>query len=96
MEGIRLFHDGLDVTTVLLNNRSYAILNAELHRAGAAPSKEAERLFDLINPNREFATLAQGMGVPSVYVEAAESLCRETEAGYSEPGPGPRLIEAIL
>ena len=94
MEGNTLFHEGLDVPPVILNNRSYAILNAELHRAGAAPSKEAERLFDLINPNREFATLAQGMGVPSVYVEAAESRCRELEASYSEPGPPP--IEAIL
>jgi acetolactate synthase I/II/III large subunit len=89
-----LSHEELDVPPVLLNNRSYAILNAELHRAGAAPSKEAERLFDLINPNLEFATLAQGMGVPSVYVEAAESRCRELEASYSEPGPPP--IEAIL
>ena len=53
-----------------------------------------EGLFDLINPNLEFATLAQGMGVPSVYVEASESLCCELEASYSEPGP--RLIEAIL
>ena len=86
--------EGLDVTTLLLNNRSYAILNAELQRTGAAPSLEAEKLFDLGNPNLEFATLAQGMGVPSVRVNDAESLCRELEASYSEPGP--RLIEAIL
>jgi hypothetical protein len=39
VEGNTLFHEGLDVPPVLLNNRSYAILNAELHRTGAAPSK---------------------------------------------------------
>jgi len=86
--------EGLDVTTLLLNNRSYAILNAELDRTGAAPSKEAEKLFDLSGPNLEFATLARGMGVPSVRVEDADSLCRELDASYDEPGP--RLIEAVL
>ena len=39
MEENTLFQEGLDVPPVLLNNRSYAILNAELHRTGAAPSK---------------------------------------------------------
>jgi acetolactate synthase-1/2/3 large subunit len=86
--------EGLDVTTVLLANRSYAILNAELERTGAAPSKEAQRLFDLGRPEIGFATLARGMGVPSVRVQDAESLARELEASYDEPGP--RLIEAVL
>jgi len=48
----------------------------------------------LSNPNLEFATLARGMGVPSVRVEDADALCRELEASYDEPGP--RLIEAVL
>ena len=86
--------EGLDVTTVLLANRSYAILNAELERTGAAPSKEAQRLFDLGRPEIDFATLARGMGVPAVRVQDAESLARELEASYDEPGP--RLIEAVL
>ena len=33
--------EGLDVTTVILNNRSYAILNLELHRVGADSSRPA-------------------------------------------------------
>lgn len=86
--------EGLDVTTVLLANRSYAILNVELERTGAAPSKEAQKLFDLARPELDFAILARGMGVPSVRVEDAASLCRELEASYAEPGP--RLIEAVL
>ncbi len=86
--------EGLDVTTVLLANRSYAILNVELERTGAAPSEEAKKLFDLGRPDLDFATLARGMGVPSVRVEDAASLTRELEASYQEPGP--RLIEAVL
>lgn len=84
----------LDVTTVLLSNRSYAILNVELDRTGAAPSVEAQKLFDLGRPDLDFAMLAKGMGVPSVRVEDAAALTRELEASYNEAGP--RLIEAMF
>ncbi len=84
----------LDITTVILSNGSYAILNMELARTGAAPSKEAERLFDLGHPDLDFVSMAKGMGVPGVRVEDAESLTRALEASYSVPGP--QLIEAVL
>ena len=86
--------ESLDVTTVILSNRSYAILNMELVRTGAAPSKEAERLFNLGQPDLDFVSLARGMGVPGVRVEDAESLVRSLEASYDEPGP--QLIEVAL
>lgn len=86
--------ESLDVTTVILSNRSYAILNLELVRTGAAPSKEAEQLFNLAQPDLDFVSLAKGMGVPGVRVEDAESLIRSLEASYDEPGP--RLIEVVL
>jgi acetolactate synthase-1/2/3 large subunit len=86
--------ESLDVTTVILANRSYAILNMELVRTGAAPSKEAERLFDLGQPDLDFVSLARGLGVPGVRVEDAESLVRSLEASYDEPGP--QLIEVVL
>jgi acetolactate synthase-1/2/3 large subunit len=86
--------ESLDVTTVILSNRSYAILNMELVRTGAAPSKEAERLFNLGQPDLDFVSLARGMGVPAVRVEDAESLVRSLEASYEEPGP--QLIEVAL
>jgi len=86
--------ESLDVTTVILSNRSYAILNMELVRTGAAPSKEAERLFDLGHPNLDFVSLARGMGVPGTRVNDAESLVRSLEASYDEPGP--QLIEVTL
>jgi len=86
--------ENLDVTTVILSNRSYAILNMELARTGAAPSKEAERLFDLGQPDLDFVSLARGMGVPGVRVEDAESLVRSLEASYDASGP--QLIEVML
>jgi len=86
--------ESLDVTTVILSNRSYAILNMELARTGAAPSKEAERLFSLAEPDLDFVSLARGMGVPGVRVEDAESLVRSLEASYDESGP--QLIEVSL
>lgn len=86
--------EGLDITTLILSNRSYAILNMELVRTGAAPSKRAEQLFDLGQPDLDFVSLAKGMGVPGVRVEDAESLVRSLEASYDEPGP--QLIEVAL
>ena len=61
---------------------------------GAAPSKEAERLFDLSNPELDFVSIATGMGVPAERVDDAGALAKELEAAYAEPGP--KLIEAVL
>lgn len=86
--------EGLDVTTVILANRSYAILGAELERTGAAPSREAEKLFDLTGPELDFVSLAKGMGVPAQRVTDAATLGKALTRAYAEPGPN--LIEAVL
>jgi acetolactate synthase-1/2/3 large subunit len=85
----------LDVTTVIFNNRSYAILNIELERVGAEDSgPKAKSQLDLTGPDLDFATLANGMGVPSVRVETCEELVAELERAIAEPGP--HLIEAVV
>ena len=87
--------EGLNVTTVVLSNRSYAILNIELHRVGAeAGGPLARRLLDLGDPNLDFCDLARGMGVPARRAENAEDLCAALEAGFAEPGPA--LVEVSL
>ncbi len=87
--------EGLNVTTVLLSNRSYAILNMELHRVGAdAGGPLARRLLDLTGPELDFCDLARGMGVPARRVENAEDLVGALETGFAEPGP--TLIEVSL
>ncbi len=87
--------EGLNVTTVLLSNRSYAILNIELHRVGAdAGGPQARRLLDLTDPDLDFCELARGMGVPARRAESAEDLVAALEAGFREPGPS--LVEVQL
>jgi acetolactate synthase-1/2/3 large subunit len=87
--------EGLNVTTVLLSNRSYAILNIELHRVGAdGGGPQARRLLDLTEPDLDFCQLARGMGVPARRAESAEDLVAALEAGFREPGPS--LVEVQL
>jgi acetolactate synthase-1/2/3 large subunit len=87
--------EGLNVTTVVLSNRSYAILNIELHRVGAdAGGPLARRLLDLSDPDLDFCALAGGMGVPAQRVETAEELVSALEAGFKAAGPS--LIEIQL
>jgi len=87
--------EGLDVTTIVLSNRSYAILNLELHRVGAdAGGPRARRLLDLTDPELDFCDLARGMGVPARRVENAEDLTDALAQSYATPGPA--LIEVPL
>jgi acetolactate synthase I/II/III large subunit len=87
--------EGLNVTTVLLANRSYAILNMELHRVGAdAGGPLSRRLLDLTDPELDFVALARGMGVPARRVETAEALTAALVESFAEPGPS--LIEVPL
>jgi acetolactate synthase-1/2/3 large subunit len=87
--------EGLGVTTVVLANHSYAILNMELQRVGAESGGTlARRLLDLTDPTLDFVALAQGMGVPARRVETAEALAAAVEESLAEPGPA--LIEVPL
>jgi acetolactate synthase-1/2/3 large subunit len=88
--------EGLNVTTVLFNNRSYGILNIELQRVGAnaAAGPKAQRQLDLSGPDLDFVQIAAGLGVPSERVDTAEALLASLERGIAEPGP--RLIEVVV
>ena len=86
--------EGLDVTTIIFNNRSYAILTLELQRVGARTDGSAAEQLDLSRPPLDFVALAQGMGVDAVRVETADDLVRELERAFATPGP--HLIDAIL
>ena len=87
--------EGLDVTTVILSNRAYAILNLELSRVGAgAGGPRAERMLELSSPDLDFVALAQGMGVPATRATTAEELVVQLQRALHEPGP--HLVEAVL
>lgn len=87
-------HEGLDVTTVILNNRSYAVLNMELARVGATPGPKALEMLDLSEPPVDFVALATGLGVPASRVETAEELSAALARSFATPGPC--LIEAMV
>ncbi len=85
----------LNVTTVILNNGSYAILRMELQRVGVAETgRKAAELLSLSPPNIDFVALATGMGVPATRATTCEELAEQLRAAFVEPGP--HLIEAIL
>jgi acetolactate synthase I/II/III large subunit len=87
--------EGLDVTAVIFNNRSYAILNIELERVGAErPGPAAKEQLDLHGPDLDFVSIAAGLGVPSVRVETGEDLVAQLERAIAEPGP--HLIETVV
>lgn len=87
--------EDLDVTTILLNNRSYAILNLELARVGATdPGPTALSMLDLSNPDMDFTALARGMGVTAERATTAEEFT--SALGRALAHPGPSLVEAIL
>ncbi len=87
--------EGLNVTTLLCNNRRYRILQVELARAGITePGPKARALTSLGNPNLDWVALAKGMGVPGVRVETAEALSQELERALKEPGP--KMIEMVM
>ena len=87
--------EGLDVTTIVYNNGSYAILNMEMGRVGAEPpGPTATSLLDISRPDLSFVSLAEGLGVPAVRVDNAGALHTELAKSFHEPGP--RLIEAMV
>jgi acetolactate synthase-1/2/3 large subunit len=85
----------LNVTTVILNNRSYAILRAELGRVGGSQAgPAANALFDLSRPDIDFTAVATGMGVPATRAASTTELAEQFSTALATPGP--HLIEAIL
>jgi acetolactate synthase-1/2/3 large subunit len=87
--------EGLDVTTVVFNNRSYAILNLELNRVGAEPpGPKALDMLDLTRPDLDFVALASGMGVPATRATTADELVDQLGRALAEPGPA--VVEAML
>ncbi len=87
--------ENLNVTTVLLNNRAYAILRLELQRVGAASGgPKANDLLDLSRPDMDFVKIAEGMGVPATRATTAEELAEQLQRAFAEPGP--HLIDAAV
>jgi acetolactate synthase-1/2/3 large subunit len=84
-----------DITTIVCDNGSYAILEHELAKVGAGSGGErAQQLLDLGGPSLDFVALATGMGVPATRAATAEELADQLRSALAEPGP--HLIDAVL
>ena len=90
-----MVNEDLDVTVIVFNNRSYAILNIELERVGAeGAGTKAKSQLDLSEPPLDFVALARGMGMSATSVSTARGFNKALENAFKEPGP--HLIEAIV
>jgi acetolactate synthase-1/2/3 large subunit len=85
----------LDVTTIVYANRSYAILNVELQRVGVgAVGARALSMFDLHDPEIDWASIARGFGVEASRVTTGEELAAHYASAMAQRGP--RLIEVVI
>ncbi len=83
----------LNITTVILSNRSYGILNFELHRLGSeAETEGAKRLLSLSPPSIDHIRLATGFGVPAARASTVGELIDALTSAWLSRGPS--LIEA--
>jgi acetolactate synthase-1/2/3 large subunit len=90
-----MVREGLDVTTIVFNNGSYAVLNMELGRVGAgAAGPRAKAMLDISRPDLDFVALAQGMGANATRATTAEAF--NDQLGRALATPGPSLVEAIV
>ena len=87
--------EDLDVTTVIVNNGTYAILEIELGRVGAGVAgPRARSVLEIGHPDLDFVALATGMGVPASRATTAEEFA--DQLGRAIEAPGPALVEAML
>jgi acetolactate synthase-1/2/3 large subunit len=84
----------LDVTTVILANRKYAILLHELAGVGANPGRTALDMLDLGNPELDWVRLAGGMGVEAARAETMEQFADLFAAANRRSGPF--VIELVI
>jgi len=87
--------ENTDITVVIMNNRSYAILNIELARVGAGkPTAKTLSMFDLSRPDINWVEISKGMGVPAKRATTAEEFHQQFSDAMTSTGP--RLIEAMV
>ena len=82
--------EGCNVTTVLFNNRSYAILKGELANVGAGnPGRTALDMLELDRPDLDWCRLAGAMGVPASRATTAEEFNEQFARACSRARPHP-------
>ena len=85
----------LDVLTIVLSNRAYAILRVEMRNLGMNRlGRNAERMMSLDDPELDWVSLAKGMGVEGARATTCEGFMALMASAL--PRHGPFLIEAVI
>lgn len=79
--------EGLNVTTIILANDKYAVLQMELMRAGGSIEGAGADLTELGRPSLDFEHLARGFGVPARTVRDVGALGQALRESFATPGP---------
>jgi acetolactate synthase-1/2/3 large subunit len=87
--------ENLDVVTVILSNRAYAILQGEMRNVGVNNfGRNARRMLDLDSPDLDWCLIARGMGVEAARADTIEQFI--DLFGTALTRKGPFLIEAQI
>lgn len=82
----------LNVLIIIVANRGYQILRGEMEALGVEQfGKNAQAMFDIVDPSLDWVALAEGQGVPARRVTSNEDAALAIQQGLS--GEGPFLIE---
>jgi acetolactate synthase-1/2/3 large subunit len=85
----------LDVTAIVLANRSYQILHTELRNMGAGtPGQRAADMLTLDRPHLDWVSLARGLGVESARAATLDEFARHLKSAFVQRGP--YLIELVF
>ena len=87
--------ENLDVTAVVLANRSYQILHTELRNMGAGtPGQRAADMLTLDRPHLDWVSLARGLGVEGGRAVTLEEFTSQLMTAFSRRGP--YLVELVF
>ncbi|MHB2168544.1 acetolactate synthase large subunit [Alsobacter sp. R-9] len=87
--------ENLDIVTVIVANRTYAILNGEMRGVGVNEvGVNARRMLNLDDPVLDFVGIARGLGVEAARATTAEDLADLLRGAMGRRGPF--LIEAVV
>lgn len=87
--------ENLDVTVIVLANRSYRILTGELAAMGAGtPGQRAKDMLNLDRPDLDWVSLAKGHGVEAGRAATLDEFAAELQRGFARKGP--YLVELVI
>lgn len=87
--------ENLNIVTVLLSNRAYAILQGEMRRVGVnSYGQNARRMLELSDPDLNWVGIAESLGVSATRATTTEQFVHALRAALASRGP--HLIEAVI